>query len=251
MNVQLLFVSYGDAEANMRMAGEYNLKAPVLLQKSGETIEAFASFGTPVGYLIDPEGRVAQPLAIGAEKLPLLVRDILSGEATHANADRNGVAHANAAAHAALPGARPLTESRIPRDGLKAGTPAPSFTLPDVHGKQVSLEDYRGRRVLLVFSDPNCGPCDEMAGDLNRVEREHRNNNLAVVMVGRGDLEENRRKAEQHGFEFPVVMQEKWKLSKEYGIFATPVAYLIDEHGVLRSDVAMGSTQILALADEH
>jgi hypothetical protein len=46
-------------------------------------------------------------------------------------------------------------------------------------------------------------------------------------------------------------MQEKWKLSKEYGIFATPVAYLIDEKGVLRSDVAMGSNQILALAEEH
>jgi hypothetical protein len=46
-------------------------------------------------------------------------------------------------------------------------------------------------------------------------------------------------------------MQDKWKLSKEYGIFATPVAYLIDENGVLRSDVAMGSSQILALADGH
>ena len=94
-------------------------------------------------------------------------------------------------------------------------------------GRTVSLEEYRGRRVLLVFSDPHCGPCDELAPQLARLHQEHRDNNLAIIMVGRGDAEENRSKAERHGVEFPVVLQEQWKLSKEYGIFATPVAFLI------------------------
>jgi peroxiredoxin len=80
------------------------------------------------------------------------------------------------------------------------------------------------------------------------VTREHRGNNLEVLMVGRGDLAENRAKVEQHGFEFPVVVQDRWKLSKQYGIFATPVAFLIGEDGVIEHEVAQGVDAILDLA---
>ena len=66
-------------------------------------------------------------------------------------------------------------------------------------------------------------------------------------MVGRGEPEENRRKAEAFGVEFPVVLQPGWRLSKQYGIFATPVAFLIDEEGVIERDVARGPTEILEL----
>jgi hypothetical protein len=43
------------------------------------------------------------------------------------------------------------------------------------------------------------------------------------------------------------VLQERWKLSQEYGIFATPVAFLIDERGVIARDVAKGIDAIRAL----
>ena len=72
----------------------------------------------------------------------------------------------------------------------------------------------------------------------------------ALILVARGDVEENRRKADEHGFEFPVVVQDRWKLSKEYGIFAVPVAFLIDEDGVIARDVARGVDEILALAPQ-
>jgi|GEM_PF-6732668 len=141
---------------------------------------------------------------------------------------------------------RPVTESRIKREGLKAGTRAPLFSLPDLDGRAISLEEYRGRRVLLVFSDPNCGPCNALAPELVRLDAE--NSALQLLMVSRGDLEENRLKAREHGFMFPVVLQDAWNLSKEYGIFATPVAFLIDEEGVIERPVAIGADAILALA---
>lgn len=100
-------------------------------------------------------------------------------------ADRHGRKH--------LAIERPITQSRIERDGLKAGTRAPLFTLPDLAGRALSLAEYRGRRVLLVFSDPNCGPCNSVAPDLVRLEA--KNSALQVIMVSRGDLEENRHKA--------------------------------------------------------
>src|SRR5689334_6239075 len=58
---------------------------------------------------------------------------------------------------------RSLTRSRINRSGLKAGDRAPEFRLPRLDGGELALEEFRGRSVLLVFSDPHCGPCNLLA----------------------------------------------------------------------------------------
>jgi peroxiredoxin len=120
-----------------------------------------------------------------------------------------------------------------------------------VYGKAVSLEEYRGKRVLLVFSDPNCGPCEQLTAKLAELHEEHRDNNLQILIVGRGDAEDNRRKAEAHKLRFPVVLQRRWELSRQYGIFATPVAFLVDEKGVIAKDVAKGVDEIMALAPKR
>jgi peroxiredoxin len=131
---------------------------------------------------------------------------------------------------------------------IKPGNRAPVFRLPDLQGRVVSLEEYHGRRVLLVFSDPQCGPCDELAPHLVSLQREHEKNGLSIILVGHGDADENRHKAVQHGFQFPVVIQRKWQLSKEYGTIATPAAFLIGQDGVIVKDAAVGRDAILALA---
>src|SRR5215204_3875129 len=133
---------------------------------------------------------------------------------------------------------RSLEGSRIKRDGLAAGTPAPLFRHPRVDGGELSLDDYRGRRVLLVFSDPDCGPCNQLAPELERLHRG--SPDLQVMMVSRGDRECNQRKVAEHGLTFPVVLQRRWEISRDYAMFATPIAYLIDEQGVIAAEVAMG-----------
>lgn len=241
-NVQLVLLSYGDVASNRAQAAEYDLRCPILLMKDDETVTPFERVGTPAAYLLDEEGRVAASLAVGADGVPALVRKA-AGVEPDSSAAGNGKSQRKS-----LSSERSLTESRIERNGLPAGTPAPLFNLPDLQGRMVSLEGYRGRRVLLVLSDPHCGPCDELAPDLARLSPKWERDDLAVVLVGRGRPEENRQKAEQHGFRFPVVLQEKWNLSKQYGIFATPVAFLIDENGVIATGVAVGRDAILALA---
>lgn len=144
-----------------------------------------------------------------------------------------------------LRGLRPLTESRINRNGLAPGTPAPLFRLPRVEGGELSLEEFRGHRVLLVFSDPHCGPCDELAPRLERVHRE--SPDVQIVMISRGEADLNRSKARQHGLTFPVVLQRHWEISRLFAKFATPIAYLIDERGIVAAGVAMGVDAILAL----
>lgn len=138
-----------------------------------------------------------------------------------------------------------LARSRINRNGLPPGTAAPAFTLPRLDGGELSLSDYAGRAVLLVFSDPDCGPCNLLAPKLERLSKT--TPAVSIVMVSRGDRDRNRRKAEEYGLTFPVVLQEQWKLSREYAKFATPMAYLIDQQGRIAADVALGIDAILAL----
>src|SRR6266568_423307 len=140
---------------------------------------------------------------------------------------------------------RSLARSRIKRDGLRAGTSAPSFRLPRLDGGELSLEELRGKRVLLVFSDLHCGPCQVLAPHLGKFHREHAD--ISVVMISRGEPKENRAKVKEDGLTFLVVLQQRWEISRLYAMFATPIAYLIDERGVVANDVAAGVEPILAL----
>jgi peroxiredoxin len=141
-----------------------------------------------------------------------------------------------------------LARSRINRSGLKAGATAPEFTLPRIDAGELSLSDLRGQRVLLVFSDPDCGPCDQLAP---RLQELHLNRpDHQVLVISRRDADATRAKAESLGLTYPIVLQKQWEISFKYGMFATPVGYLIDEQGIVLRDVAVGVEPILALADE-
>jgi peroxiredoxin len=232
-DVALVLVAHGESESNRLLAEKHGLDCTILLLARSQRLEGFERMGTPVAYLLDVGGHIAASVAIGYEQVLALARE--TATVSFAGGKR-------------LPGQRPLSESRIERTGIKPGTLAPVFTLPDVFGRTVSLEGYRGRRVLLIFSDPHCGPCDELARHLVHLHQGTRNKRLDVVMVSRGDIDENRLKAEQHGFDSPMVVQKQWELSRAYGIFATPVAFLVNEDGMIAEEVAMGVDNVLMLA---
>ena len=132
--------------------------------------------------------------------------------------------------------------SRLGRDGLKVGKKAPDFTLPSTANGEVSLHDFAGRKVLLVFTQSGCGPCHEMAPEFNRL---HDKGEHQVVVVNNGESEETREWADEVHARFPVLIQEKFSLSKRYEIFATPFAFVIDEQGVIASNGIVGSAQYL------
>jgi peroxiredoxin len=251
---QLIVMSRGDKQVNRRLATENGWKGTVLLESGWEVASAYRTNATPTGYLVDAEGRIASALAVGEEGVlrlsttspPAPNEDGAGNESLTPEKLR---AKQEAAVEKARAAGIALTESRIKRDGLPAGVAAPDFTLPDLHGKHHSLADLRGKRVLLVFSDPGCGPCQAIAPSLEEIHRAHQQNGLSVVMVSRGDLEANRQKARELGLSFPILLQKNWEISKEYAMFATPVGYLVDGRGVIAKDVAIGGPAILALAN--
>jgi peroxiredoxin len=229
VGVRLVLVARGGADPNRRLARERGLQCPILLQN--EDVEVFRAVGTPVAVLLDGQHRVAAPMAVGAIAVPDLARRLASGRRR-------------------LASEKPLASSRIERNGLPAGTVAPPFELPTINGGTVRLSDYVGDKLFLVFTDTGCGPCDALAPELSRFHRDNSSGGFRLLMIGRGELEANRRKALEHRIEFTYAVQDGWQLSKKYGIFSTPAAFLIDPSGIISHDVFLGSTLILtALQD--
>jgi methylamine dehydrogenase accessory protein MauD len=134
------------------------------------------------------------------------------------------------------------TPSRLGRSGLKPGKKAPEFTLPSVAGGEVSLHDFVGRKLLLVFVQSGCSPCQEIVPELNRL---HGRGEPRVLVVNNGDRAAAGRWAEEVKARFPVLVQEQLSLSKRYQALATPFAFLIDERGIIRSTGIAGSRQHL------
>jgi peroxiredoxin len=245
--LQLLIISTGDREANRQLVDERKLDYPVLLQKQSEVATAYQANGTPSGYLISEDGKIASQLAMGAEPLLALAN---GGPQPQPRPHRNGEGSVPLGERANRFANRTLARSKIKRDGLKAGTPAPEFRLPRLDGRgELGLSDLRGRRVLLVFSSPNCGPCNTLAPELEKFHRDHPE--LEIVTISKGEPKENRAKAKEHGLTFPIVLQQQWEISHRYAMFATPIAYLIDEHGVITHDVAVGTDAIQSLLNDY
>lgn len=195
----------------------------------------FVAFVCWFGYqLLKQNGRILSRLE-ALERAFERLADARGAEGSHKDGSQDS---------ASRKGDASLSRSRLKRDGLAPGTPAPDFRLPRVDGGELSLSEFRGRPVLLVFSDPNCGPCDALAP---RLEQRARTEDVAVVMVSRGDLAANRAKVAQHRLRFPVGLQRHWEVSREYAMFATPIGYWVDEEGIVAAPVAMGPDAILAL----
>jgi peroxiredoxin len=232
-----LVITSGDIATNRQLIDQHGMGCTVLRQEQMEVAAQYHAAGTPMGYRIDADGRIASELAAGAEALLRLAEP---DAAQHAKSGKGKKPH----------GKEPdpsLSRSRLKRDGLKAGAVAPEFRLPRIDGGELSLADLRGGRVLLVFSDPDCGPCDEVAPLLQEVHESRPD--LQVVVISRRDGDATRIKAEKLGLTYRIVMQKQWEISLKYAMFATPIGYLIDEEGVLLSDVAVGVRPILALAE--
>ena len=134
-----------------------------------------------------------------------------------------------------------------PAAGLPVGSEAPEFELPDLTGRPVTLSALRedGLPVLLLFSDPACGPCSALLPDVGRWQQEHADE-LSVVLVSNGNVDDNRARAGEHGL-LHVLSQQAHAVGLSYGANGTPMAVLVDVDGLVASSVAAGADAIRAL----
>jgi len=138
-------------------------------------------------------------------------------------------------------------DSATPAVGLPIGTPAPRFRLDGLHGEAITLEALvaGGKPALLLFANPDCGPCQVLMPEIGRWQREHAAL-LAVVLVSEGTAEENRAKSNGHGVS-QVLLQKKREVAEAYRAWGTPAAVLVKPDGSVGSLVAQGADAIRAL----
>jgi methylamine dehydrogenase accessory protein MauD len=137
-----------------------------------------------------------------------------------------------------------LDEAAPVEAGLPIGAEAPGFDLPDLGGEIVSLATLRerGLPLLLLFSDPACGPCSALLPQVGRWQREH-DDELTVVVISNGDVADNHVSASEHGLTL-LLRQEAHAVGLAYGANGTPMAVLVDLAGQIASSLAAGRDAI-------
>jgi peroxiredoxin len=133
-----------------------------------------------------------------------------------------------------------------PEGAALIGTRAPAFRgITWVQGGPLTLEQLRGRPVLVRFWTDGCAYCRASAPGLSQLWRTYGKRGLVVIGVhhpkspASRELEVVRRATHALGFEFPVGTDRDWETVRAYGVGRvfqsyTSVSVLIDGAGVIR-----------------
>jgi len=117
------------------------------------------------------------------------------------------------------------------------GTKAPDFSLPDsVSGKQISLSEFRGKPLLVMFICRHCPYVKHIESELARFGRDYAGKELALVAISSNDAEKYpddapdklSSMAKMLGFTFPLCYDESQTVAQSYGASCTPDFFLYD-----------------------
>jgi len=133
----------------------------------------------------------------------------------------------------AQPGLPPIAETR---------KPAPTFSLPGLHGEMVRLSDYRGKVVLVNFWGTWCVPCKEETPALAGVYRKLHDQGLVVIGVDLRNQERSgpdgdadvRAFTERYGVTYPIALDVAGETARAFQIYPLPTSFVVDQNGLIR-----------------
>ncbi|MCM3717431.1 peroxiredoxin family protein [Fictibacillus phosphorivorans] len=121
--------------------------------------------------------------------------------------------------------------------GLKPGSKAPDFKLNTLEGKQILLKEYRGKKVILNFWATWCPPCRKEMPEMQKFYKEYKQKDVEILAV---NLEYSETKPEkirdfvkEYKLEFPIPLDEKNTIGKQFRAVSIPTSYFIDEEGTI------------------
>jgi thioredoxin-dependent peroxiredoxin len=119
---------------------------------------------------------------------------------------------------------------------IEAGQTAPTFTLPDQDGRQVSLEDLRGHPVVLYFYPKDDTPgCTTQACGIRDQWSEFEAAGAAVLGVSPDTVESHARFAGKHDLPHTLLADPEREVLGAYGAYGEKVLYGKTTVGVIRS----------------
>ena len=120
---------------------------------------------------------------------------------------------------------------------LPKPVPAPQFTLEDMDEEKHSLEDLRGKVVLLNFWATWCPPCRREMPSMERLYQKLSGENFTVIAI-------NQMEDPDHVFAytgqldvdptFTILFDKDSKVSNSFRVNGLPTTYLIDKQGKIR-----------------
>ena len=129
---------------------------------------------------------------------------------------------------------------------LETGTTAPDFTLPDHNGKNHSLKEYRGKKVILYFYPKDNTPgCTKQACGYSALLPQIEEKGAIVLGVSKDSVVSHKRFEEKQNLSITILSDPErkvieaydvWKEKKNYGKVSMGVVrttYLIDENGII------------------
>jgi peroxiredoxin len=143
------------------------------------------------------------------------------------------------AAPPAAGGASAPAGTTTTRKVLQLGDPAPNFQLRDLDGRLVSLEQYRGKVVLLNFWATWCGPCRVEMPAMEQLYRSlsRRDFEILAVSTDPQGAAVTRPFQRELKLSFPILHDADFRVGLTFGARTLPMTFLIDRQGVIRERI--------------
>jgi peroxiredoxin len=125
-------------------------------------------------------------------------------------------------------------------DADLVGKAAPAFSLKNIDGKTVALDDYKSSKgAIVVFTCNHC-PYSKMYEDrIVALDAKFKAQGFPVVAINPNDpgaypedsFENMKKRAKKKGFTFPYLVDDSQSIAKAYGATRTPHVYLVENTG--------------------
>ena len=103
---------------------------------------------------------------------------------------------------------------------LEIGTKAPDFTLKDKDGKEVSLYDFLGKKVVLYFYPKDNTPgCTRQACAFAETYEEFKSKNFEVIGISKDSVASHVKFAEKYSLPFVLLSDPERKAIEAYGVW--------------------------------
>ena len=113
---------------------------------------------------------------------------------------------------------------------------APLFTLTDIDGKEVSLENLTGKVVILNFFDLDCGACLYELPYLSELYEQYNQSNVAILSIDvhptLDTIQELQKFRNDHQIKWEILVGTS-EVSYNYNIQYTPTTFVIDKNGYI------------------